>query len=332
MKKPESMRGGRGAGDAEGVSAAAQALLGLWHEVSEGSEQDHVKVATFFLTAADQGDARVQLFVVGKIYASGEEGVKKNLPLGKMYLELSAARGDQDAVTLLEELRKCVACGELDVHHMVCSRCRNRRYCSKGCQLQHWNSPTDSHKLHCVKRREAAGAGGGSDRVEPLAHLNQIAATAAARGGGGGRVSSVGGFSSGGSSSSSFITDSEQCAMMVEALEVSMTATAATKVLAAVKLVAALEASMMAAAATKAEATKADAALEVSMMATAKVEAALEVSMAAVAAAAEASAVMKAGTAKMKTANVAADAAHVAAQAAMTAVTVAKAAMLAAPG
>jgi hypothetical protein len=82
------------------------------------------------------------------------------LPLGKRYLELSAAQSFEDAVVLLKELRQCVACGKLDVYHMICSRCRNKRYCNKGCQLWHWNSATDPHKLHCVKRREATGAGG----------------------------------------------------------------------------------------------------------------------------------------------------------------------------
>jgi hypothetical protein len=99
--------------------------------------------------------------------------------------KLCAAKGYEDAVALLKELRKCVACGKLDVHHMVCKRCRNRRYCDATCQLRHWESATDPHKLHCVERRESAGAVGSSDRVEPPAHLhllkNQIAAAAAVR-------------------------------------------------------------------------------------------------------------------------------------------------------
>jgi hypothetical protein len=60
------------------------------------------------------------------------------------------------------------------------------RFCDKECQLEHWNRPTDPHRLLCVKRREAAGeAGGSSGRVEPPARLDfpadQIAAAAAAR-------------------------------------------------------------------------------------------------------------------------------------------------------
>jgi len=131
------------------------------------------------------GDVNAQ-YLVGEKYGLGIlAGVRKNLPLGKRYLELGAAQGDEDAVALLKELRKCVACGELDVHHLICSRCRNRRYCGKDCQRQHWNSPVDPHSLHCVPRRESAGAGGSSDRVVPPAHLvsleDQIAAAAAAR-------------------------------------------------------------------------------------------------------------------------------------------------------
>jgi len=111
--------------------------------------------------------------------------VRRSLPLGKRYLELSAAAGNETAVTLLKKLRKCVGCGELDVHHLICSQCRNVRYCDKQCQWIHWKCPTDSHQLHCVPRRELAGAGGSSDRVEPPAHLDlledKLATAAAAR-------------------------------------------------------------------------------------------------------------------------------------------------------
>ena len=176
--------------DAEGGSAQAQTLLGVWHlEGMEGLEQDDVKAAALFRQAAvlglagaqsllagcyyegtgveqsyalaaewgrkaaDQGNERAQFFV-GEMFALGEVGVKKDLPLGKRYLELSAAQGHEDAVAPLKELRKCVGCGKLDVHHMVCKRCCNRRYCDRTCQPRHWNSPTDRHSLHCVERRE----------------------------------------------------------------------------------------------------------------------------------------------------------------------------------
>jgi len=172
-----------------------QVSLALWHlQGEEGLQQDDVKAAAWFRKAADlgydaaqfglancffrgtgvaqnfaqaaewgrkaadQGIAHAQ-HLVGKLYALGEVGVKKDLPLGKKYLELSAAQGNEDAAALLKELRKCVACGQLDVHHMICSRCHNRRYCDRTCQLRHWNSPTDPHSLHFVKRRESAGAG-----------------------------------------------------------------------------------------------------------------------------------------------------------------------------
>jgi len=183
--------------DAEEGSAEAQAMLGWWHlKGLEGLEEDHVKAAAWFLKAADLGDADGQYFLalcyyqgkwvkkdyalaaewgrkaadhgnaaaqlfVGEWYARGK-GVTKDLPLGKTYLELSAAQGGEEAVALLKELRKCVACGKLDVHHMICKRCYNRRYCDRTCQLRHWNSATEPHKLHCVERRESAGAGGSS--------------------------------------------------------------------------------------------------------------------------------------------------------------------------
>jgi len=188
---------------AEGGRAAAQLALGWWHHLGEeGLERDDVKAvalfreaadlglpdAQYFLArsygmgrgveqnnalaaewgrkAADQGDEASQFFV-GTMYAFGE-GVKKDLPLGKTYLELSAAQGSEHAIALLKDLRQCVACGKLDVHHMICSRCHNRWYCDADCQLQHWNNAPDSHILHCVKRRESVVAGRSS--LDPTTH------------------------------------------------------------------------------------------------------------------------------------------------------------------
>ena len=135
--------------------AAAQELLAACYVRGQGVEQDNALAFEWGLMAADQGNASSQ-FMVGVVYsyARGAVGVKKDLPLGKMYLELSAAQGEETAVTLLKELRKCVTCGKLDVHHMICSRCHNRRYRGATCQLRHWNSATDPHTLNCVKRRE----------------------------------------------------------------------------------------------------------------------------------------------------------------------------------
>ena len=131
---------------AEGGSAAAQAQLGLWHLHGEkGLQQDHVKAAAWFRKAADLGHADAasslakcyctgqgveqnyelavawlrkaadqglalsqlpQFTVLGNLYARGEVGVKKDLPLEKRYLELSAAQGNQDAVALLKVIRE----------------------------------------------------------------------------------------------------------------------------------------------------------------------------------------------------------------------------------
>jgi TPR repeat protein len=131
---------------------AAQNLLAACYYTGTGLTQNYALATEWGIKAADQGNFYAQ-FTVGKWYAQGLTD-KKDLPLGKRYLELSAAHGNADAVGLLRELRNCVACGELDVHHMICSRCHNRRYCNASCQLRHWNDPTDPHKLNCVKRRE----------------------------------------------------------------------------------------------------------------------------------------------------------------------------------
>jgi TPR repeat protein len=124
-------------------------------------EKDYALAAVWCLKAADQGEAAGQ-FRVGTLYAFGAMGVKKDLPLGKRYLELSAAQGDEEAVALLKELRKCASCGKLDVHHMICAWCRNVRYCDGTCQLRHWQRLTDPHKPHCGRRREPAEADGSS--------------------------------------------------------------------------------------------------------------------------------------------------------------------------
>ena len=154
-----------------GFVQAQNALAGCYN-TGRGVEKSYALAAEWGRKAADQGLADAQ-FRVGQLYAGGAVGVKKDLPLGKRYLERSAAQGHQDAIALLKELRKCVGCGKLDVHHMVCKRCHNRRYCDRTCQLRHWNSPTDPHSLHCVKRRESAGAGGSSTQpVDPSADNN----------------------------------------------------------------------------------------------------------------------------------------------------------------
>jgi hypothetical protein len=152
---------------------AAWALAAV-HRVMAGESTAHDlrEAAAGWRESADQGDASAQL-LIGAMYARGGGGVKKCLPLGKRYLELSAASGNEAAVALLKELRKCVACGKLDVHHMICSRCRNVRFCDATCQLWHWESATDPHKLHCVKRRAAVEAGGSSsERADPSADNN----------------------------------------------------------------------------------------------------------------------------------------------------------------
>jgi len=166
---------------------ATKALAAV-HRVmaGKGTAHDLHEAAAGWRESADQGDVSAQL-LIGALLARGGGGVRKNQPLGKRYLELSAAAGNEAAVTLMKELRKCVGCGELDVHHMICSQCRDARYCDDDCQLRHWQCPTHPHKLQCVPRREAAAADGGSSDnvVPPGAHLDllkdQIAAAAAAR-------------------------------------------------------------------------------------------------------------------------------------------------------
>jgi len=157
----EAEEGGR-AREEQGNLALVQRVMAVRGVLAgEGTAHDLREAAVGWRESADQGDTSPQ-FLVGVMYARGGGGMKKNLPMGKRYLELSAAAGNEAAVALLKELRKCVACNELDVHHMICSRCRKVRYCGKDCQRRHWHDQTDPHKLSCVPRRESTAAVVGS--------------------------------------------------------------------------------------------------------------------------------------------------------------------------
>jgi len=167
------------------LSVEAARALAAVHQVmaGKGTAHDLQEAAAGWRASADQGDASAQL-LIGALLARGGGGVKRSQPLGKRYLELSAVAGNEAAVTLLKELRKCVGCGELDVHHMICSQCRDARYCDDDCQLRHWQCPTHPHKPHCVRRREAAEAGpaagagapGGSSELTAAAPPDSVTA------------------------------------------------------------------------------------------------------------------------------------------------------------
>ena len=129
-----------------GHAAAQRQLGGMICGGTEGVAPNCALGAEWYRKAADQGDVWAQ-YHAGKLYALGQSydeyddysNVKKDLPLGKKYLDLCAAqrtdgRARELAVTLLKELRKCVSCGELDVRHMICSRCR------QGLTLVHFSA------------------------------------------------------------------------------------------------------------------------------------------------------------------------------------------------
>jgi len=76
----------------------ADKALAAVHRVMAGESAAHdLRVAAAgWRESADQGDASAQL-LIGALYGRGGGGVKKNLPLGKRYLELSAAAGSEAA-------------------------------------------------------------------------------------------------------------------------------------------------------------------------------------------------------------------------------------------
>ena len=164
MKAVSWFRKAAGLGHANG-----QMSLALCYYTGQGVEDSCALAAEWGCKAADQGNTGAQ-WLVGELFAHGAVGVEKDLPLGKKYLELSAAQGFGRAAALLKELRKCVACGELVLHHIICSRCHNKRCYNAQCQMKHWDSATDPHKLHCFMRRESAGAlGSSSEPADPIA-------------------------------------------------------------------------------------------------------------------------------------------------------------------
>jgi len=75
--------------DKEALVAVHRVMAG------EGTTHDLRGAAADWREAADRGDAGAQL-LTGGLLARGGGGVKKDLPLGKRYLELSAAAGNED--------------------------------------------------------------------------------------------------------------------------------------------------------------------------------------------------------------------------------------------
>ena len=59
-------------------------------------------------------------------------GVKQCNWTAKTFLTLAAAQGYEKSIALLKEIRQCVYCETLDVHHLICGRCRLVRYCNTG--------------------------------------------------------------------------------------------------------------------------------------------------------------------------------------------------------
>ena len=64
------------------------------------------------------------------MYAEGTGMKKMDNWTAKHFLTLAAAQGCEDSIAMLQEIRKCVYCGTLDVHHLICGRCRLVRYCN----------------------------------------------------------------------------------------------------------------------------------------------------------------------------------------------------------
>ena len=77
-----------------------------------------------------------------------------------MFWARKAAKGTRsksDAIKLIVKMENmlkesCSTCGKkytsTDVQFKRCSRCKSNWYCSKSCQVQHWN---ENHKSECVK-------------------------------------------------------------------------------------------------------------------------------------------------------------------------------------
>ena len=81
----------------------------------EGTAHNLQVAAAGWRESTDQGDVIAQL-LIGALYGRGGGSVRKRLPLGKRYLELRAAAGNEAAVTLLKELRLPAAALAVPTH------------------------------------------------------------------------------------------------------------------------------------------------------------------------------------------------------------------------
>jgi hypothetical protein len=89
--------------EAEGGSAEAQFMLGVWHDLgNEGLEQDEVQAAAFYRQAAELGLAAAQFALAG-CYCSGL-GVEQNFALAAEWGRKAADQGQVAAQYLVGEL------------------------------------------------------------------------------------------------------------------------------------------------------------------------------------------------------------------------------------
>ena len=109
----------------------AQSHLGGHYYHGDGVAQDHTEAIKWLSMAAAQG-CKIAQYWVGKMYADGAGVKKMDNWTAKTFLTLAAAQRCDDSIALLKEIRKCVYCSTLDVHHLICGRCRLVRYYNAG--------------------------------------------------------------------------------------------------------------------------------------------------------------------------------------------------------
>ena len=131
---PSAVNFSRQAADQGDMTAQRNLAVHYYH--GDGVAQDYTEAIKWFSLAAAQG-CKVSQYSLGKMYADGTGVKKKDNMTAKTFLTLAAAQGCEKSIALLKEIRRCVYCGTLDVHHMICGRCRLVRYCNAGSGLTH---------------------------------------------------------------------------------------------------------------------------------------------------------------------------------------------------
>ncbi len=138
----------------------AECELGVFQSTGWACEQDYERALELFLRAAAQGSAVAHLnaaeaaMVVasnkhGRADLVGHSAVPRAMQLARRAARLGASMVALELVQRVDASYRtlCGFCGEKHKPLQKCARCQTHYYCSKECQLAHWQQ---GHKTDCV--------------------------------------------------------------------------------------------------------------------------------------------------------------------------------------